>query len=302
LPTDADAAAAEQRVRDKVAQVRFEEQRIRAEADRRMQEAERLQSETPIASLNSFGEPPAPEPEEEAPDQAPAGVAESTAADPPVPAVPAADLGFAEQRLQEGREARERSMQEAERRLAEIDQRTKAAEERAATAKRLEGARAEEEAQQRRLEEMQRSVEDAEKRAAEAERRAREAEEAVLRAIGAPPAPAPAAAPTPEPPAPVEPPAASEVPAPFQSPSPAQPDITPPGFQSAPPAPVAAEPINLNSVTFEGLRAQNLTVTQATRLLAHRERLGGFNSVEDLDEVAGFPPELLTDLKSRATV
>jgi len=43
-------------------------------------------------------------------------------------------------------------------------------------------------------------------------------------------------------------------------------------------------------------------VTQATRLLAHRERLGGFGSLDDLDQVAGFPGDLLQDLKSRATV
>jgi len=60
--------------------------------------------------------------------------------------------------------------------------------------------------------------------------------------------------------------------------------------------------MNLNTVTFEQLREQNLSVTQATRLLAHRERLGGFKSVDDLDEVAGFPQDLLVDLKSRSTV
>lgn len=60
--------------------------------------------------------------------------------------------------------------------------------------------------------------------------------------------------------------------------------------------------INLNTVTFEQLREQNLSVTQATRLLAHRERLGGFKSVDDLDEVAGFPQDLLVDLKARSTV
>jgi DNA uptake protein ComE-like DNA-binding protein len=60
--------------------------------------------------------------------------------------------------------------------------------------------------------------------------------------------------------------------------------------------------LNLNSVTFEQLREQNLSVTQATRLLAHRERLGGFQSVNDLDQVAGFPQDLLEDLKHRSTV
>jgi len=59
--------------------------------------------------------------------------------------------------------------------------------------------------------------------------------------------------------------------------------------------------INLNTVTFEQLREQNLSVTQATRLLAHRERLGGFHSVDDLDQVAGFPQDVLVELKSRST-
>lgn len=60
--------------------------------------------------------------------------------------------------------------------------------------------------------------------------------------------------------------------------------------------------IDLNTVTFEQLRGQDLSVTQATRLLAHRERLGGFQSVDDLDQVAGFPTDLLEDLKRRASV
>ena len=78
--------------------------------------------------------------------------------------------------------------------------------------------------------------------------------------------------------------------------------MTPPPAPPAPEPPVAGGAINLNSVTFEQLRSQNLSVTQATRLLAHRERLGGFDSVEDLDQVAGLPDDVLADLKSRATV
>jgi competence protein ComEA len=82
-------------------------------------------------------------------------------------------------------------------------------------------------------------------------------------------------------------------------------------IQDAPPAPQAPPPpgptppggqINLNAVTFEQLREQNLSVTQATRLLAHRERLGGFQSVDDLDQVAGFPGDVLAEIKSRSTV
>ena len=38
-------------------------------------------------------------------------------------------------------------------------------------------------------------------------------------------------------------------------------------------------------------------MTQATRLLAHRERLGRFGSAEELDQIPGFPQELLEDLK-----
>jgi competence protein ComEA len=71
--------------------------------------------------------------------------------------------------------------------------------------------------------------------------------------------------------------------------------------QTGQPTPPVAR-IDLNVVTFEQLRAQNLSVTQATRLLAHRERLGGFRSLDDLDQVPGFPGDLLADLKSRATV
>ena len=67
-------------------------------------------------------------------------------------------------------------------------------------------------------------------------------------------------------------------------------------------APAGGDQINLTTVTFEQLREHNLSVTQATRLLAHRERLGGFKTVEDLDQVAGFPQDLLDDLKTRSTV
>jgi hypothetical protein len=109
-------------------------------------------------------------------------------------------------------------------------------------------------------------------------------------------------------PAPSAPPESPAPPPPFGgADAPSTPDVTPPGVDDAPPAPrqaaAASGPeINLNSVTFEQLRGQNLSVTQATRLLAHRERLGGFSSIDDLDQVAGFPDDVLADLKSRATI
>ena len=81
-------------------------------------------------------------------------------------------------------------------------------------------------------------------------------------------------------------------------PEPPAPEPPPPTATGVP----GSGTIDLNSVTFEQLREQNLSVTQATRLLAHRERLGGFQSVDDLDQVAGFPHDLLEDLKSRSSV
>lgn len=60
--------------------------------------------------------------------------------------------------------------------------------------------------------------------------------------------------------------------------------------------------LNLNSATFEELREADLSVTQATRILAYRERFGGYRSVEDLEKVPGFPAELIESLRGRITV
>jgi hypothetical protein len=118
-----------------------------------------------------------------------------------------------------------------------------------------------------------------------------------------PPAPQPPPPPQPPEPIPAPPPPAPGPPTPIPSPAPEPPPpaATPGASTPATPAGEAAQ-INLNSVTFEQLREQNLSVTQATRLLAHRERLGGFQSVDDLDQVAGFPGDLLVDLKRRSTI
>ena len=43
-------------------------------------------------------------------------------------------------------------------------------------------------------------------------------------------------------------------------------------------------------------------MTQATRVLAHRERRGGYSSVDDLEEVPGFPREVLDEFKRHVTV
>jgi hypothetical protein len=60
--------------------------------------------------------------------------------------------------------------------------------------------------------------------------------------------------------------------------------------------------IDLNRANFEVLRSLGLSGSQAARLLAQRARLGGFRSLDDLDELAGFPRGLIVSLKQRATV
>lgn len=68
------------------------------------------------------------------------------------------------------------------------------------------------------------------------------------------------------------------------------------------PEPVPDSPVDLNSATHEQLRALDLSTTQARRLLSYRERLGGFSSVDDIDEVPGFPDRVRAELKQRVRV
>lgn len=60
--------------------------------------------------------------------------------------------------------------------------------------------------------------------------------------------------------------------------------------------------LNLNLATFAELRSLNLTSTQTQRLLAYRKRIGGYKSLEQLDEVPGFPSVVRERLKRQATV
>jgi competence ComEA-like helix-hairpin-helix protein len=80
-----------------------------------------------------------------------------------------------------------------------------------------------------------------------------------------------------------------------------------PAPSTPPPAPSGASTeapglININTASLEDLRGAELSVTQATRVLAFRERRGRYSSVDDLDEVPGFPQEALAKLKQRVTV
>ena len=81
-----------------------------------------------------------------------------------------------------------------------------------------------------------------------------------------------------------------DVPAPVAPPAP-----------SEPAAPTSTGPINLNTASFEELREAGLSVTQTGRVLAHRERGGGFSSVDELDEIPGFPRDFLDQVKPKLT-
>jgi capsular exopolysaccharide synthesis family protein len=60
--------------------------------------------------------------------------------------------------------------------------------------------------------------------------------------------------------------------------------------------------LDLNEVTYDDLRSLDLTITQARRLIAYRERRGGFSSLDEIDDVPGFPDEVLEELKDRSSV
>ena len=68
------------------------------------------------------------------------------------------------------------------------------------------------------------------------------------------------------------------------------------------PRPKRGGPLNLNQASLAELRSLNLTTTQSHRLLAYRKRIGGYESVEQLDDVPGFPKVVKERLKHQLTV
>jgi len=81
------------------------------------------------------------------------------------------------------------------------------------------------------------------------------------------------------------------------------PAATPPA-QQPPPSPDARAAqeggsISLNRASFDELRSAGFSVTQTGRLLAYRERSGGFRSIDELDSIPGFPKEFLDSVKHR---
>ena len=308
VPASTDELDAEQRLRAKVAEIRAEQGNAPVPAP-------------PIAPVA----PPKPEVAPEEPEVAPEDASETIAEDPisPTPS----GLARVEERLQASSELRDRTLADAEERLKRIEQQAADAEKRAAFAERLAQLKLDESARERRMEEVMSSIDRAEQRAREAEERSRSAERvasAALEESGGhlPDAPVPESPEAdPVPPAPVQPPPTQPWqgtvgPAP-ESPVAAPTSLPPVPAQAAQPAEPVKSPLfggglpgstggsgslNLNSATFEELRDADLSVTQATRILAYRERFGGYRSVEDLEKVPGFPAELIESLRGRISV
>jgi DNA uptake protein ComE-like DNA-binding protein len=53
---------------------------------------------------------------------------------------------------------------------------------------------------------------------------------------------------------------------------------------------------------MEELRGLGLSVTQAKRLIDHRDSSQGFRSLDELDDMPGFSTALLKGLKGRLTL
>jgi len=286
---------------------------------------ERLRAK--VAEIKATQEPAVPAPVEEP---------EPAAYEPEIPAAESAQessLTEVERKLSANSEQRDRALKDAEERLQRIEEQAANAERRAAFAERLAQLKVEESEREKRLNEVVSSIDRAEQRAREAEARAEAAERAATAALeqsdlnvpkpaASRPVTPPAAEPEPRSPvdsaptfsATVDPPSAASPPAPAAPASAPVPEAAPEppepkrrelfgGSPSgAPSAPADPDAVNLNSATFEELREAGLSVTQATRILAYRERFGGYSSVDDLEKVPGFPADLIESLKGRIVI
>jgi DNA uptake protein ComE-like DNA-binding protein len=57
--------------------------------------------------------------------------------------------------------------------------------------------------------------------------------------------------------------------------------------------------LDLNIISFEQLRELGLSVTQSARVIAYRDTRGGFDSLDELDEIPGLPKDTRVALTSR---
>lgn len=72
--------------------------------------------------------------------------------------------------------------------------------------------------------------------------------------------------------------------------------------RTAPSAPAKGGRLALNDATFEDLRALELSVTQAARVVARRGALRGFTSLDQLDEIPGIPPDARRAFKAHVSL
>jgi competence ComEA-like helix-hairpin-helix protein len=61
------------------------------------------------------------------------------------------------------------------------------------------------------------------------------------------------------------------------------------------------EPLDVNRASFEELRGLGLSITEATRVIAYRERKEGFSSVDDLGSVPGLSKKLVEEIRGQLT-
>lgn len=61
------------------------------------------------------------------------------------------------------------------------------------------------------------------------------------------------------------------------------------------------DPVDVNKATVEEFRELGMSITQATRVIAYRERHDGFDSVDELDRVPGVSEKLMTELRDQLT-
>ncbi len=61
-------------------------------------------------------------------------------------------------------------------------------------------------------------------------------------------------------------------------------------------------PVDLNQATFEQLRGLGFSAAQTNRVIAYRDRLGGYRSVDDLETVPGIQRDFVRKLEGRLRV
>jgi DNA uptake protein ComE-like DNA-binding protein len=60
--------------------------------------------------------------------------------------------------------------------------------------------------------------------------------------------------------------------------------------------------LDLNRASFEDLRNLGLSVTQSARVIAYRDTRGGYESLDELDEIPGLPKGMRSSLRRQVTL